>query len=73
MFKITDTGCGIAAEDIPFVFDRFFRSDKGRNRQSGGTGLGLAIAQWIVDQHKGKVRLESVLGAGTTISVWLPL
>jgi heavy metal sensor kinase len=70
---IKDTGIGIPAEDIPFIFDRFYRVDKSRSRGEGGTGLGLAICQHIAEAHGGKIEVESQVGAGSTFSVWLPL
>ncbi len=70
---VTDTGIGISREDIPFIFDRFFRSDKMRSRTADGTGLGLAIAKWIVDAHGGKIRAESEEGVGSSFFVTLPV
>jgi len=70
---ITDTGIGIPTEDIPFIFERFYRVDKSRSRAEGGTGLGLAICQHIAETHGGKIEVESHVGAGSTFSVWLPL
>jgi signal transduction histidine kinase len=70
---ITDTGVGIPAEDIPFIFERFYRVDKSRSRAEGGSGLGLAICKHIVEAHGGKVEAESQVGVGSTFSVWLPL
>ncbi|TCL32709.1 phospho-acceptor domain-containing protein [Anaerospora hongkongensis] len=69
---VQDTGCGIAAEHLPHIFDRFFRGDKARSRDKGGTGLGLAIAKWIVEKHGGKIAVESS-GKGTTFQVSLPI
>lgn len=70
---VRDTGIGIPEEDIPFIFDRFYRVDKARTRAHGGSGLGLSIARWIVDVHKGTLDVESQLGKGTTFIVRLPL
>jgi heavy metal sensor kinase len=70
---ITDTGVGIPAEDIPFLFERFYRVDKSRSRAEGGSGLGLAICRHIAETHGGKIEVESQVGAGSTFSVWLPL
>jgi heavy metal sensor kinase len=70
---ITDTGIGIPAEDIPFIFERFYRVDKSRSRAEGGSGLGLAICRHIAEAHGGKIEVESQVGAGSTFSVWLPL
>ena len=73
--KVVDSGVGIAANDLPHVFERFYRADKGRARGTdpGGTGLGLPIAQWIVAQHGGEIKLESTPGVGTTAIVRLPI
>jgi heavy metal sensor kinase len=70
---IKDTGVGIPAEDIPFIFERFYRVDKSRSRADGGTGLGLAICRHIAEAHKGKIEVESQVGSGSTFSVWLPM
>lgn len=66
-WTVADTGVGIPREDVPRVFDRFYRVDKGRSRRLGGTGLGLAIARQIVEQHGGEISLESEVGRGTTV------
>ncbi|MGC2619349.1 MAG: HAMP domain-containing sensor histidine kinase [Acidobacteriaceae bacterium] len=70
--RVCDTGSGIAPEELPHVFDRFYRGDSSRARSSGGTGLGLAICKAIVDSCGGSIKLESTLGAGTTAEVQLP-
>jgi signal transduction histidine kinase len=70
---IKDTGVGIPAEEIPFIFERFYRVDKSRSRSNGGTGLGLAICRHIAEAHGGKIEVESQVGVGSTFSVWLPL
>ncbi|MDH4268776.1 MAG: ATP-binding protein [Dehalococcoidia bacterium] len=70
---ITDTGIGIPAEDIPFIFERFYRVDKSRSRVEGGSGLGLAISRHIAEAHEGKIEVESQVGSGSTFSVWLLL
>ncbi len=70
---VADTGSGIPPEDVPRIFDRFFRGDRSRSRGDGGVGLGLAIARWIVESHGGRIKAESTVGAGTKIIVSLPL
>lgn len=73
LIRIADTGIGIAASDLPHVFDRFWRADKVRTRAEGGSGLGLAIARWIVERHGGEISVSSQLGEGSTFTVALPL
>lgn len=70
--SIRDTGAGIAAEHIPHVFERFFKSDASRNRTRGGNGLGLSIVKKIIELHHGTVQVNSKLGEGTTFVVKLP-
>jgi heavy metal sensor kinase len=73
VISIADTGIGISAEEQGKVFERFYRVDKARSREMGGAGLGLAIAQWIVQQHRGVILVESEPGQGSTFRVELPL
>ena len=70
---IEDTGIGIDSQHQEFIFDRFYRIDKTRNRDDGGSGLGLAIAKWIVDAHKGSIKVVSTPGQGSRFVVQLPL
>ncbi|OGO43368.1 MAG: hypothetical protein A2Z04_03995, partial [Chloroflexi bacterium RBG_16_57_9] len=69
---ISDSGLGIAPEDLPHVFDRFWRGDKSRSRSGGGAGLGLAIARQIVEAHDGRIWAESQVGQGATFTFLLP-
>ena len=71
--KVTDTGVGIAPEDLPHIFDRFWRADKVRSRSMGGAGLGLSIAQWIVQRHHGSITVRSEPGMGSQFVARLPL
>jgi len=71
--RVRDTGSGIAPEDLPRVFDRFYRGDRSRSRQGGGAGLGLAIARQLVRAHGGELTVDSKTGEGTTFSITLPL
>jgi two-component system OmpR family sensor kinase len=72
VLTVTDTGQGIAAEDLPHVFERFYRADKSRSRAEDRSGLGLAICKAIVDRHGGTIEASSELGSGTTFTVRLP-
>jgi two-component system, OmpR family, heavy metal sensor histidine kinase CusS len=71
--RVTDTGVGIAPEELPHIFDRFWRADKVRSRSMGGAGLGLSIAQWIVQRHHGRITVRSEAGKGSQFSVRLPV
>jgi heavy metal sensor kinase len=71
--EIRDSGIGIPEKDLPHIFERFYRVDQARSRESGGTGLGLAIARTFVDLHGGTIDAQSSLGDGTTISIRLPV
>ncbi len=71
--QIIDSGHGILPEDIPHIFDRFYRVDKARSREEGGIGLGLSIAEWIVHKHEGKIKVESTVGQGTCFTILLPI
>lgn len=71
-FAVEDNGPGIPAEEVPFVFERFWRGDKSRNRNSGGSGIGLAIVKQLVEMHKGMVSVDSQIGKGSTFKVSLP-
>ena len=69
---VADRGEGIAVEHLPRLTERFYRVDPGRSRAVGGTGLGLAIVKHIVGRHRGRLDIRSVVGEGTTVTVWLP-
>lgn len=73
MIDVTDTGIGIPAEDLPYVFDRLYRVDKARSQETGGIGLGLSIAKRIVELHQGELTVESVPEKGSTFRICLPL
>jgi len=72
ILSVRDTGCGIAAEDLPFIFERFYRADPSRNRDTGGSGIGLAIAQAIAKAHGGEISVKSAVGEGSTFTLALP-
>ena len=73
VISIKDSGKGIAATDIPFVFDKFYRGEKARTMNAAGSGLGLNISRYIVNKHGGKIECDSILDKGTTISFSLPI
>lgn len=69
---IEDTGIGISKDEIPYIFNRFYRVDKSRTKESGGNGLGLSIAKYIIDNHNGSIKVESELNKGTKIIICIP-
>jgi signal transduction histidine kinase len=72
VLSVTDTGPGIPAENLPYIFDRFYRVDKARSRAMGGSGLGLSIAKWVTEAHHGSIEVKSELNQGTTFTIKLP-
>jgi signal transduction histidine kinase len=72
VLTVTDTGVGIGPEQLPRIFERFYRADSGRSREAGGTGLGLAIVKHLVEAHGGSVSASSTVGSGTTIRMFFP-
>ena len=72
IITVSDSGIGIDNEEIPKIFDRFYRVDKSRSRGLGGSGLGLAIVKWIIELHKGNIDVESEPDKGSVFTVSLP-
>ncbi len=72
ILRVRDTGVGIPEDEVPRIFEKFYRVEKSRARSVGGAGLGLSIVKWIVDAHGGKIEVESVLGKGTSFTVSFP-
>lgn len=72
ILRISDTGAGIPEEDLPYIFERFFRADKSRNLNTGGSGIGLAIVKSLVEAHHGQILAESQLGKGTSFTLRFP-
>ncbi|MBE7054998.1 MAG: cell wall metabolism sensor histidine kinase WalK, partial [Ruminococcaceae bacterium] len=73
IIEISDTGIGIASEELYKIFDRFYRVDKARARETGGTGLGLSIALTAVELHGGNIKVESEEGVGSTFRIIIPI
>lgn len=73
LLRVRDTGSGIAAEELPHIFDRFYRGDASRNERRGASGLGLAIARSLVEMHGGTISVQSAPGVGALFSIYLPL
>lgn len=72
VIEVTDSGIGISETDLPFIFQRFYRADPSRSRETGGSGIGLTIVEALVKAQSGKIEIESELGKGTSISVFFP-
>jgi len=71
-FIVKDEGEGISEDDLPFLFERFYRGDKSRDRETGGVGIGLSIVKALVEAHQGEIKIDSQLNVGTTVEVQLP-
>ena len=73
VLAVADEGCGIDPDDLPHIFERFYRADPALARDTGGTGLGLAIADQIVQSHNGRIHVSSAVNQGSVFTVFLPL
>ncbi len=73
IIQVKDSGIGIPPQDLPYIFERFYRIDKKRSRKTGGFGLGLAIAQQIAQVHGGEINVSSTFGRGSSFQIKLPL
>jgi len=73
VFQISNTGEGISKEEIPYIFERLYRTDKSRNRDKGGSGLGLSIVKELVNAHNGQVKVNSEIGKKTVFIIYIPL
>lgn len=71
-FLIEDEGAGMAEEDIPHIFERFYRGDKSRDRKTGGVGIGLSIVKALMDAHQGRIKVKSKINKGTSVYLWFP-
>ena len=71
LLKISDNGSGIPKDELPYIFDRFYRTDKSRNRQSGGSGLGLSIVKYLIESHNGTIKINSELSKGTEVLIFI--
>jgi two-component system, OmpR family, sensor histidine kinase BaeS len=71
-FMIKDEGSGMAEDDIPHIFERFYRGDKSRDRKTGGVGIGLSIVKALMDAHQGRIKVKSKINKGTTVCLWFP-
>ena len=71
-FKIEDEGAGMGEDDIPYIFERFYRGDKSRDRKTGGVGIGLSIVKALMDAHKGSIKRKEQMNKGTSIILWFP-
>jgi len=72
ILSVSDNGIGISEEDLPYIFERFYRADKSRSRETGGSGIGLAIVKSLVEAHSGTVNVKSCYGRGSTFTIRLP-